>query len=251
MIHGKQVRMRKFLPKGKGVFLALDHGFSMGPIDGLQDLDGVLRKLRHPDLTGIILNYGAFKNLDQESVGINVPVIVHLSGSGIGVNSRDKFVTHDVIQALRLGADAVSLQVNLGTSTESIQIKEAARIIGQADDMGVPVLLMMYNKGSDGGAHIRPEQIVRLGIELGADMIKIDIGNDFSILDNLPKESRVPVFVAGGEANRTEEGFREFVARCLLHGAAGVSVGRNIFQSQYPESALAGICELVSEHAEK
>ena len=228
MINGKQIRLKKLLPNGRATFLALDHGFSMGPIKGLEDLDSVLSKLCDSDINGLVINYGALKNLDIESLGnCRIPIIVHISGSGLGENAKEKFAIYSVTDALRMGADAVSLQINFNTKNESEQIVDAAKIIGQADDMGMPVLLMMYNKGTDENGR-KLVDIVRLGIELGADIIKVDIGGDLSLLQRISKNSRIPILVAGGELKDSET-LKQSLNDYLKHGAAGVSNGRIIF----------------------
>lgn len=246
MINGKQIRLKRLLPNGRGIFLALDHGFSMGPIEGLENLDMTISRLYNPGLNGLIMNYGALKNISPETLGdCKIPIIVHLSGSGLGENSKEKFVVHDVAHALKMGADAVSVQINFNTTSEASQIAGAARVIGQADDFGIPVLLMMYGKAASGGAKINLEQIVRLGVELGADLIKVDIKEDFPLLERMSRNSRVPLLVAGGESIRDEHELRLFVDECLKHGAAGVSIGRSIFQGENQVTTLTILCELV------
>ena len=247
MINGKQIRLKKLLPNGRAAFLALDHGFSMGPIKGLEDLDSVLSKLRDSDINGLIINYGALKNLNIESLGnCRIPIIVHLSGSGLGENAKEKFAIYSVIDALKMGADAVSLQINFNTKNESEQIVDAAKIIGQADDMGMPVLLMMYNKGTDENGR-KLVDIVRLGIELGADIIKVDIGGDLSLLQRISKNSRIPILVAGGGLKDSET-LKQSLNDYLKHGAAGVSIGRNIFQSEDPKSLMSTVCKFINDY---
>src|SRR3989338_906393 len=246
MINGKQIRLKKLLPNGRATFLALDHGFSMGPIKGLEDLDSVLIKLRDSDINGLIINYGALKNLNIESLGnCRIPIIVHISGSGLGENAKEKFAIYSVTDALRMGADAVSLQINFNTKNESEQIVDAAKIIGQADDMGMPVLLMMYNKGTDENGR-KLVDIVRLGIELVADIIKVDIGGDLSLLQRISKNSRIPILVAGGELKDSET-LKQSLNDYLKHGAAGVSIGRNIFQSEDPKSLMSTVCKFIND----
>ena len=247
MINGKQIRLKKLLPNGRATFLALDHGFSMGPIKGLEDLDSVLSKLCDSDINGLVINYGALKNLDIESLGnCRIPIIVHISGSGLGENAKEKFAIYSVTDALRMGADAVSLQINFNTKNESEQIVDAAKIIGQADDMGMPVLLMMYNKGTDENGR-KLVDIVRLGIELGADIIKVDIGGDLSLLQRISKNSRIPILVAGGELKDSET-LKQSLNDYLKHGAAGVSIGRNIFQSEDPKLLMSTVCKFINDY---
>ncbi|MCK4918511.1 MAG: hypothetical protein KAS02_01875 [Candidatus Pacebacteria bacterium] len=247
MINGKQLRIKKLLPNGKAVFLALDHGFSMGPIKGLENLDSVISNFCDSSINGLIINYGAMKNLEISSLGnCKIPIIIHLSGSGLGKNAKEKYVLYDVKDALRMGADAVSLQINFDTATEREQIIGASKIIKQADYMGIPVLLMMYSKSKNSKGKL--ENIVRLGVELGADLIKIDIGGDMPLLQNISRNSKVPILIAGGELKNKETELKKSLSNYLKHGAVGISIGRNIFQSNNPKSLMSMVCEFVHNY---
>jgi len=249
MITGKEIRIKRLLPNGKGVILALDHGFSMGSIQGLENLDSVVRNLCEVNISGIVINYGALKNLELGSLGsCKVPIIVHLCGSGLGEYVKEKLTLYKVKDALRLGADAVSLQINFGTTTEREQISAAAAIIAEADSLGIPVLLMMYISGTEEKGEEKLEDIVRLGIELGADIIKIDGRKNFSLMRRLSENSKVPILVAGGELSGSEKELKQTLAAYLESGSAGVSIGRNVFQSKTPKVLLTTICKLVYGH---
>ena len=112
--------------------------------------------------------------------------------------------------------------------------------------MGMPVLLMMYNKGTDENGR-KLVDIVRLGIELGADIIKVDIGGDLSLLQRISKNSRIPILVAGGELKDSET-LKQSLNDYLKHGAAGVSIGRNIFQSEDPKSLMSTVCKFINDY---
>lgn len=251
MISGKQIRKQKLLSDKGSVFLALDHGFSMGPIKGIENLNSFISELSETKIDAIILNYGALKNIDISSLGdCRTPLIVHLTGSDLTQGGLEKEVIYSPIDAIKIGADAVSVQVNFGVNTEKDQIKQVAKVIKHADDLGLPVLLMMYDKSEIKDYSSSLKKMVRLGIEIGADLIKIDIKGDLSLLREICLNSSVPILVAGGSLEKTEEDFHEKVKKYIDAGASGVSVGRNIFQSNNPKNSLTKICNIAHERKE-
>ncbi|MFA7193800.1 MAG: hypothetical protein WC087_02700 [Candidatus Paceibacterota bacterium] len=248
MISGKQIRKNKILSKTGSVFLALDHGFAMGPIKGMENLNSLISQLSEIKIDSIILNYGALKNMDIESLNdCRTPLIVHLTGSDITQGGAEKEIIYRPIDAIKMGADAVSVQLNFGTDTEQNQIKQIASVIRQSDELGLPVLLMMYDKSNTNDYPDRLKKMVRLGLEIGADLIKIDIKNDLSLLREICLNSPVPILVAGGSLEKTEEDFHQKIKTYIDAGASGVSVGRNVFQSDNPKKTLDDICNIFHE----
>ena len=248
MISGKQIRKQKLLSENGSVFLALDHGFSMGPVKGIENLNYLISELSNTEIDSIILNYGALKNINISSLGnCRTPIIVHLTGSEITQGGFEKEVIYYPIDAIKLGADAVSVQLNFGVDSEKQQIKQVAKVIKQADDLGIPVLLMMYDKSNTKDYADKLKKMVRLGIEIGADLIKIDVKDNFILLQEICSNSSVPIFVAGGSLEQTEDNFYKKAKKYIEAGAAGISVGRNIFQSDNPKESLVEICKIIHE----
>lgn len=247
-MRGINLRMQKLLHRKQVVFLALDHGFSMGPIYGLEDLGATVKKLARCDVDAVILHRGAIKNLPLNTFEGNFPpLIMHLAGSDIS-NGVNKFLTADPYQALLLGADAVSFQINIGTQNEETQIKEAVHLIERADGLELPVLLMIYDKRNHIEIGERIRGSIRLSIELGADMVKIDPGDDFQGLQEAIGYSSIPVFIAGGEKMSDEDVFLRKIQNGLGSGIRGVSVGRNIFQNSNAINILEKLCDFVHKY---
>lgn len=248
MARGFDFRMQKLFRNPHVVFLALDHGFSMGPLPGLENLTSSIESLSRCNIDGIILHWGAIKNLPLEIFRKNFPpIIAHLAGSEI-VKSGEKFSTAHPLQALLYGADAVSYQINIGTKNDASQVKKASKFIEQANRLELPTLLMIYDRRE---AVSDPEKIkgaVRLAVELGTDMVKIDVGKNLDVLSFASQNSPIPILVAGGTKSESREEFLSGVKEYLEHGARGISVGRNIFQDSDPEEALSATCDLVHRY---
>ncbi len=248
MINGKQVRMKKLFPHKKGVFLALDHGFSMGPIKGLENIDKVIGELSSSPIDAIIINYGAFKNLDIKSLtNCRIPFILHLTGSGLDQNSKQKSTLYRGIDALKMGADAVSIQINIGVDNESSQIIQAAQLISECDTLGLPVMLMIYDKTDSGKIEDRTKAIVRMALELGSDILKIDVKEDSDFIEELIKNSNIPILFAGGDFFEKDNDFLNKINWSISNGASGISVGRNIFEHYKSKDLLNKVCQIVHD----
>ena len=185
-----------------------------------------------------------------ERVSDKLPgIFMHLSASSeLGCSLHHKVLIGTVEEALRRGADGVSIHVNLGTPDEPEMLRDLGRVGEACAQWQVPLLVMMYVRGSSGAA-AAPDTAVahaaRMAAELGADIIKIPIPEDFRTLEEIAAGLPVPVVVAGGSRIIEAKVFLERVERAMEAGAQGVAIGRNIFQSQRPELLLRALCKIV------
>lgn len=234
--------MQRLFRNGHVVFLALDHGFSLGPLPGLEDLSTSVENLSTCPVDAVILNWGAVKSLPLKVFKNDFPpLIVHIAGSETATPS-EKFLIADPLQAVLMGADAVSFQINIGEGGN--QIREAAMLIEKASRLEMPTLLMIYDARPAISTADKIKKAIRLAIELGADMLKLDINGDFETLSLSSRNAPLPILIAGGGKTESELIFLKEVHKSLDSGAAGVSVGRNVFQSENPANMLLGICDL-------
>jgi shikimate kinase len=217
------------------VMLALDHGVTLGPVAGIEDPRAALAAAAghatcatvHRGLVGLASEHAA-------SMG----VLLHLSaGTAAGPDPHDKRLVASVAEAARLGCDGVSIHLNLGAPTEGRQLEEAGRVAAACGEWGMPLVAMVYPRGPGVPEPAPLERVAhaaRLGAELGADAVKVPYAPGFR---DVVRGCPVPVLVAGGE-RRPLDGFLEELAAARAAGAAGVSVGRNVFQSGDPRGAV-------------
>lgn len=221
------------------LILAVDHGFSLGPVEGLEDPIKFLDSINIKKIDGIIAHRGIIKYLNQDRY--TGKIIMHITGGGLspGLN-KEKFLVATPKEALLYGACAVSVQINIGSHSELEQIETAGRILGEAKIVGLPVLGMIY----DINRTMSTSYLVRMGIELGFDCIKVDPGmspNDFKKIVDI---SPVPIVIAGG-AKKNKESFLQEIQAYIASGVSGVSVGRNIFQDSEPDILINQISDYV------
>ena len=146
---GKEIRLERILDRntGKTVIVPMDHGFSLGQIEGLTDMPRVVSAVSDGGANAIVLHKGMVKHGHRKG-GRDIGLIVHLSAStSLNPDPNDKVLVCTVEEAIALGADAVSIHVNLGAPNESRMIEEAGRIAKECNRWGIPLMVMIYPRG--------------------------------------------------------------------------------------------------------
>lgn len=245
---------RLFHPRSaKAVVLAVDHGASEGMIPGLAELPTLLAGIAELPVQGVVLN----KGLARASVGgidLAKNVFVNLSaGTRHGLPTYNQSIVCSVNEALRLGADAVSVHVNIGNDLEDRMLTDFGMVTDEAHALGIPVMATIYARGGQIVNELDSSLIahsIRLGGELGADVVCVPYSGDPQSFSLAVACCPVPVLATGGPNQPDWKSFKAQVAEVMQAGAAGVCMGRNIFQHPEPLSALAEICELVHTRPE-
>jgi fructose-bisphosphate aldolase/2-amino-3,7-dideoxy-D-threo-hept-6-ulosonate synthase len=245
MVDGKSKRLRRiFGDDGKTVIIPMDHGVTIGPVQGLFNMQSIVDKLAAGGADAVVLHKGVTKNVDTKRLGL----IIHVSASTkIGPDANWKVKVCDVEEAIRLGCDAVSVHVNLGADHEPEMLAELGKLADECDAWGVPLLAMMYPRGTKIGNEHDPQLVAhaaRVGAELGADVVKTNYTGDPESFRKVVEGCSVPVVIAGGPKVDSTKSLLEMVYNAVKAGCAGVSIGRNVFQHENPTAitkALVGI----------
>ena len=112
MTSGIEIRMNRILHKDKMLCIPMDHGISNGPIKGLEDPHSMIYKCEHHGLTSVIINKGIMKTLPKPT---KIGLLVHFSSStSLSTAPNRTMLTGSVKEAIRLGADGISLHINIG-----------------------------------------------------------------------------------------------------------------------------------------
>lgn len=250
MVLGKATRLGRITSSGKIVCIPLDHGLSSGPIRGLESIEETIRSVERGRATSILAQKGVFKALKEP---LSIGTIVHLSGgTELSTAPNRKVQVGGVEGALRLGADAVSVHINIGSDDEHEMLEQFGRIADSCDEWGMPLVAMMYPRGKNISDPHDPKilsHVARIGAELGADIVKTLYTGDpesfASVVDSCP----VPIAIAGGPRTETDSGALEVIRDALSVGAIGVTYGRNVFQHASPELMTRAISSIVLDNA--
>jgi len=247
---GKTKRMKRlFRGDGRTVIVPMDHGVTVGPVKGLIDMQGTVNKIIDGGVDALVLHKGIASRVDTGKIGL----IVHLSaGTDKGPDPNRKVLVCSVEEALRIGADAVSVHINLGAETESEMLSDIGMVADVCDDFGIPLLAMMYPRGPNIKNSHDPDLVAhaaRLGVELGADIVKTNYTGDPKSFEKIVKSCSVPVIIAGGPKVDTMNDFLTMILNSMKAGAAGVSIGRNVFQDENPTLIVRALSSIVHLNA--
>ncbi|MEG9194059.1 MAG: 2-amino-3,7-dideoxy-D-threo-hept-6-ulosonate synthase [Candidatus Methanoglobus sp.] len=238
---GKLRRLKRVLKDGRTLIMPMDHGVSKIEI-GLENIDEMLKTVSDY-IDAVVLHKGIVRH-SKILVDLDIGLIVHLSAStSLSQNPNDKRIVSSVEYAIYLGADAVSVHVNVGTETEAEQLEKLGEICEIADGYGIPVLAMIYPKGKLEVNTETVSQCARIGYELGADIVKVPYVEKFS---QVTKFCKVPVVIAGG-AKENEYELLKKVEIAMKNGASGVAVGRNIFSNPSPRDIAKALHNIIHE----
>jgi len=251
-ILGKRIRMERIINRntGKTVIVPMDHGVSVGPIDGLLDMKGIIQKVANGGANAIVEHKGLVGE-GHRGGGMDIGLILHLSAStSLSPYPNAKTLVCSVEEAIKLGADAVSIHVNLGNGGEKEMLNDFGKVSYEARTWGMPLLAMIYPRGEK----IKDEYDVkvikhaaRLGDEMGADIVKVSYTGSMETFKEVVAGCSVPVVIAGGEKMDSDMEILEMVRGAIDAGGAGVSIGRNVFQHKDPESMVRAISGIVNE----
>ncbi len=247
--------MDKFLRGGNGLLLAYDQGFEHGPGDfnGKNVDPKYILDIANESgvFTGIILQKGIAEKYYTESKKQKTkndnlpPLIVKLNGKTELHVSEEPFapLLCTVDEALGLGASAVGYTVYVGSEREAEMTETFGKVVNECNQRGIPTIGWFYLRGKQIVSPHDPAKLAyaaRLALELGADGVKLQFaitGDETKDLKNLKwivrNAGKCQVFVSGG-SKTTDEKILSLAKIVKAGGAAGLAVGRNIWQRDNP-----------------
>ncbi len=247
MSAGLSARLERISTDGRFLIVPMDHGITIGAVQGLKDLEGTVDSITSGGADAVLTQKGVADRVHPHKNGSGY--IVHMNGStSIGPDENDKRVTCTVEEAIRAGADAISFHINVGSNYEPSQIEDLAALTGEADRYGLPVLAMAYARGP-GIQGDEPEYLghaVRLAEELGADLVKTAYSGDAESFQHVCESTNLPIVIAGGSKG-TDYETAAMVRGAMDAGAAGISMGRSIFQHEEPEAITRAVSAIVHD----
>jgi len=234
---------RIFNPKsGRTVMLAIDHGYFQGPTTGLERIDLTVVPIM-PYADALMLTRGILRTTVPPS--LTKPIVLRCSGGpSILKELSNEELAVDIEDAIRLNVAAVTLQVFIGGEYETRSIHNMTRLIDMGLRYGIPTMAVT----AVGKDMVRDARYFRLACrmcaELGAHFIKTYyIPEGFqTITSSCP----VPIVMAGGK-KIAELDALTMAYNAIEQGAAGVDMGRNIFQSEAPIAMMKAVAKVVHE----
>jgi len=246
-----QHRLARLLRRDDGrlFVVPLDHSVSSGPITIGCTLNQLVGRVASNGADAVVLHKGSVRYVDPRWFR-GISLILHLSAGTRHANDPDaKYLVATVEEALRLGADAVSVHVNMGSVDERQQISDMAAVADSCDRWHMPLLAMVYPRGPQIHEEADPVLVAHsasLAADLGATMVKTPFAGTTAEMADVVRSCPIPLLAAGG-AKRSE--VLGYVQDVLRSGAAGVAMGRNVFQAADVGALVAQISALVHDRA--
>jgi putative autoinducer-2 (AI-2) aldolase len=228
---------------GRTVMLAVDHGYFLGPTTGLEEPGKTIAPLL-PYADTLMLTRGVLRTCVSADTG--VPIVLRVSGgTSILGNLADEGTTVSIRDAIRLNVAGVALSIFVGSDLERKTLLALADLVNEAGEYGVPVLAVTA-VGKEMTRDARYLGLAcRIAAEIGAHIVKTYYCEDF---EKVVKTCPVPVVIAGGK-KVPERDALELAHNAIKRGAAGVDMGRNIFQSENPVPMIRAVREVVHKGA--
>jgi predicted phospho-2-dehydro-3-deoxyheptonate aldolase len=254
MILGKRIRLERIVDRNSGrtVIVPMDHGVTVGPIEGLVNMRTAVNAVVEGGANAVLGHMGLPLHGHRQS-GKDVGLILHLSGSTVwSPDPNAKMLVNTVENALKMGADGVSVHVNVGAASEAEMLRDLGAVSVACMEWGVPLLAMMYTRGAKLKSESDPEAVshaARIAAELGADLVKVTYTGSAATFRQVVAGCPIPVLIAGGEKASTDEDVFRNVRGALDAGGAGVCIGRNVFQHRDTLSMMRAICAMVHDNA--
>jgi fructose-bisphosphate aldolase/2-amino-3,7-dideoxy-D-threo-hept-6-ulosonate synthase len=227
----------------------MDHGFTVGPVAGLVKMQETIDKLLAGEVDAVVVHRGIAKHVDTGKAGL----IVHLSGiTKLGPDPNNKVQVCSVEEAIRIGADAVSVHINVGAQQESNMLENLGKVADDCDKYGIPLLAMMYPRGPNIKNEHAADVVAlaaRLGAELGADIVKTNYTGDIKTFKEVVQGCPVPVIIAGGPKAETTREVLQTAHDSIKAGGSGLSFGRNVFQHKNPTLMVKALSAIVHHGA--
>lgn len=249
MVLGKDIRINRILKKGKMLCVPMDHGISSGPITGISDINKFIYENEESGLTCILINKGIIKVMPRP---IKIGIIAHMSAStSLGPDPNNKVLMGSVKEAIKLGADAVSLHINIGSKEEPNMLYKLGIVADECNNWNIPLIAMMYPRGENIKNALDPSIIshaARIGAEFGADIVKTIYSGDIDSFRQVTKSCPVPIVIAGGPHTKNNTDILKMCYECMNAGAIGVTFGRNIFQHPRPNEIIKALHEIIMEN---
>jgi len=241
---GMQSRLARVFrpPTGRTVMLAIDHGYFQGPTTGLERVDlSIVPLLGYAD--ALMATRGMVRSTIPPASG--TPVVLRASGGpSILKELSDEQVAVSMEDAVRINACAVAVQVFVGGEFETQSVRNMTRLVDEGQRYGIPVLAVT----AVGKELTRDARYLRLATricaELGAHVVKTYYCAEG--FDTVAAACPVPLVMAGGK-KLPELDALTMAYRAVEEGAAGVDMGRNIFQSDDPVAMIRAVGAVVHE----
>ncbi len=254
---GKQVRLNRLINResGKMLNIAMDHGVATGydtVPQGLEIVSKVLPEVVASKPDAVVFQKGMAMHCWGPFAG-QVPWIMQSTIFVPHIPNVDHQIA-SVEEAMRLGADAIAMTITVGDDQSAEMIAMLAQVVKEAAVVGLPVVAHIYAKGDQ----VPPEKeyalnyvryAARVGAEVGVDICKVAYTGSPDTFAEVVETCPALVVASGGPRQNTLEGFLGMIRGVMDAGAAGATIGRNVWGSENISATMAALRAIVHQDA--
>lgn len=231
---------------GRCVMLAVDHGYFLGPTEGLElPYRTIQPLLSHAD--SLMITRGVLRT--SVNPNTDVPIVLRVSGGSsiVGEDLSNESITTSIEDAIKLNATCLALSIFVASKYEHQTLTALSKLVDEGEKYGIPVLAVTA-VGKEMTRDARYLGLAcRIAAELGAHVVKTYYCENFErVVEGCP----VPVVIAGGKKLSKEIDALELAYNAIEHGAVGVDMGRNIWQSDHPVAMIKAIRAIVHNNSD-
>ncbi len=242
---GKRIRMERVMDRNtkKTVMVPLIHGVGMGPIKGIKDIKNSVDTMALGGANAVVLHKGIVAAAHRRS-GKDIGLILHLTATS---EDGSQTLVTDVEEALVIGADAISVRIEVGGADEAGMLALLGEIARDASAWGMPLFALMHpvvEKDEEKGLK-NIMRAARIGAEMGADVVRVPYTGSKESFKEVVSVCPVPLIAISRKRGASEEEVLEMVKGAMDAGAYGVSLGRYIFQYKKPGNMIKAISDIV------
>jgi class I fructose-bisphosphate aldolase/fructose-bisphosphate aldolase/2-amino-3,7-dideoxy-D-threo-hept-6-ulosonate synthase len=250
---GKKVRLKRILnPKsGKLFIVTVDHPITRGMFPGLVKMEDTMEKLVQGGPDALLMHKGIAERFFYPYAG-EIPLVIKASSFSPYHPTYDTWLTQ-VDEAIRLGADAISMGVILGGERQAEMLRNLGALSRDASLAGLVLMAHMYPKGElikDEERYSVPNlsYCVRAGEELGVDVIKTWYSGDPETFRKVVEVAPGKVVAAGGPKMDNDEQLLQMTKGVMEAGALGVAYGRNIWDHHNVIGIIKALKAIIHEN---
>ncbi len=250
---GKAVRIQRLKnpTSGRILTVALDHAPSYGVLAGLENIQSVIERVASGRPDAILLMKGTAERCYLPYVG-RIALILKCSSLSPFHPEHDVWVSQ-IEDALRLGADAIAMALTVGSPQQPHLLSNLAALVREAERLGMPVIVHAYPNGElvPPDERYSAQQVryaARLAMEFGVDIVKtFYTGSAETFAQVVEAAAPALVVAAGGPRLETDADVLRMAYGVVQAGAAGITFGRNVWQSE-DTAAMIGALRHVVHH---
>lgn len=245
---GKDRRLKRLFrgAEGRCLLVPLDHGPWLGPVRGIEQPQDVVQKVLAGGANALLISPGVARAVEP-IMGPEIAIVLRVSISlGLAPEAKQETPVATVETALCLDADAVAVSIFFGRGQEVATMRFLGELTEKCNRFGMPVVAEMMPSMDDAYDATAIAHAARIGFEMGADIIKTNYCGDVVAFEHVVASSPVPILVAGGpkkEDNR--DSTLQMVEEIVKAGAAGVAIGRRVWQSEDPEATVRAVHQIL------